>query len=119
MWQTTFFKFQKTIWLLESGSGSYTLEFTIFDESCLVAEVGRFGDSRVLFFALFLGGMEIVGSLNVFMDLNSLFANGDVGRMRVNPASAIEIVGSVLVLMHGGVGVAAKNARSLVMTGMG
>ena len=63
--------------------------------------------------------MTIVRSLNVFMDLDSLFTNGDIGRMRVNPASAIEIVGSVLVPVHGGMGVAAEDARRLTVTGMG
>jgi hypothetical protein len=114
LWQTTFSKFQQTIRLLESASGSYTLVFAIFDESRLVAEIGRFGISRALFFA----GMKIVGSLNVFMDLNSLFANGDIGGMRVNPASTIEIVGSVLMLVHGGMGVAAENARRVMVAGM-
>src|ERR1035437_9086155 len=63
--------------------------------------------------------MTTVRTLNVFMDMDSLFTNGDIGRMRVNPASAIEIVDSVLVLVHGGVGVAAENARRPVATGMG
>ena len=53
------------------------------------------------------------------MDLDSLFTNGDIGRMRVNPTSAIEIVDSVLVLMHGGMGMAAENPRRLMVTGMG
>jgi len=119
LWRTTFFKFQKTIRLLESASGGYTFVFAIFDESRLVAEIGKFGNSRASFLALFLGGMEIVGPLNVFMDLNSLFTNGDIGRMRVNPASAIEIVDSVLMLMHGGMGVAAENARRVMVAGMG
>src|SRR5208282_4791692 len=96
-------------------SGSYTLVFAIFDESRFVDEIGRFGNRRPAFFA----GMEIVGSLNVFMDLNSLFANGDIGRMRVNPASAIEIVDSVLMLVHGGMGVAAENARRMMVASMG
>jgi hypothetical protein len=84
----------------------------------LVSEFSRFGISRASFFALFFAGMKIVGSLNVFMDLNSLFANGDIGGMRVNPASTIEIVGSVLMLVHGGMGVAAENARRVMVAGM-
>jgi hypothetical protein len=91
---------------IELASATNTLE--------LVGEFSRFGISRASFFA----GMKIVGSLNVFMDLNSLFANGDIGRMRVNPASTIEIVGSVLMLVHGGMGVAAENARRVMVAGM-
>jgi hypothetical protein len=65
--------------------------------------------------ALFSGGKEIVRLLDIFMDSDSLFTYGDVGRMRVNPGSAIEIIGSVLavVLVHGGMGVAAENAGRL------
>jgi hypothetical protein len=38
--------------------------------------------------------------------------------MRVNPSSAIVIIRSAVVLVHGGVSVAAKNALSLMMTGV-
>src|ERR1019366_7419235 len=73
----------------------------------LASEFSRFGIRRASFFA----GMTIVRAPNVLMNINSLLTNGDIGRMRVNPASAIEIVDSVLVLVlvHGGVGVAAEN----------
>src|SRR3981081_1392039 len=63
--------------------------------------------------------MVLVRPLAMLMDLDSLFTNGDIGRMRVNPASAIVIVDPVLTLMHGGMGVAAENAGCRVMTGMG
>src|ERR1700691_4157868 len=67
--------------------------------------------------------MTIVRSLDmfvdVFMDLYSLFTYRDVGGMRVNPASAIEIIRSALVPVHGGMGVSAKNADRLMVAGMG
>src|SRR5260370_35851790 len=63
--------------------------------------------------------MEIAESLNIFMDLDSLFANGDIGGTRVNPGSAIVIVDPVLALMHGRMGVAAENTFCRAMTGMG
>jgi hypothetical protein len=53
------------------------------------------------------------------MDFYSLFSNRDIGGMRVNPGSAIEIVDSVLGFVHGGVGMAAKDARRLTMTAVG
>jgi hypothetical protein len=102
--------FRKTVPPVELASAANTL--------VLASECSRFGISRASFFASFLAGVEIVGSLNIFMDLNSLFTNGDIGRMRVNPGSAIEIVDSVLVLVHGGMGVAAENARCVMVAGM-
>src|SRR5216684_3373638 len=110
-----FSQVSKTIRSLEPASGGHTLVFAVFDKSRLVAKVGRFGISE----ALFSGGMEIVRSLNIFMDLHSVLTHCDIGRMRVNPASAIVIVDPVLTLMHGGVGVAAENTFCRAMTGMG
>ncbi len=55
--------------------------------------------------------LESSGPLSVFVDMDSLFANRDVGRTRVDPGSAVVIVDSVLMLMHGGMGVAAEDAR--------
>src|SRR5450631_4855704 len=63
--------------------------------------------------------MEVVGSLNIFMNMDSLVANRDVGRTRVNPCSAIVVVDSVLALVHGGMCVSAENAGCRMMTGMG
>ena len=61
----------------------------------------------------------LVGPIDIFVDLDPLFTNGDIGRMLVDPGSAIEIVDSVILLVQGGVGVAAENTRRLVVTGMG
>ena len=97
----------------ELASAANTLVLAIFEQSCLAREFSRF-EIRSCF-----TGMEIVRPLNVFMDLDSFFTNGDIGRMRVNPASAIEVVDSVLVLVHGGMSVAAENARRLAVPGMG
>jgi hypothetical protein len=97
------------------ASGSHTLVFAIFDKSRFVAEFGRFGIRE----ALLSRGMGIVGPLNIFMDLNALLTNRDIGRMRINPSSAIVIVDAVLTLVHGGMGVAAENSGCREMTGMG
>src|ERR1700738_1348856 len=88
------------------ASGSHPLVFAIFDKPRFVAEFGRFGIRE----ALLSRGMGIVRPLNIFVDLNALLTNGDIGRMRVNPSSAIVIVDTVLPLMHGGMGVAAENS---------
>src|ERR1035438_10054142 len=112
---------------LEPASASHALvfaililatnEFAIFEQSRLVSEFGRFGISR----ASFCGGMEILRSLSIFMDLHSVPTNGDIRRMRINPSSAIEIVDPVrfIVFVHGGMGMAAENARRLMVTGIG
>ncbi len=110
-----FSQLSKTIRSPEPASGSHTLVFAIFDESRLVVEFGSFRISE----ALLSRGMEIVRTLNIFMDLDSLLTNGDVRRTRVNPSSAIVIVDPVLALMHGGMGVAAENTFCRTMTGMG
>src|SRR5208282_4085753 len=99
---------------LEQASGSHALIFSIFEESCLVAEIGRF----VISGALFCVGMEIVGPLNIFMDPDSLFTDGDIGRMLVDPGSAVEIIDSVFVLVQGGMSVAAENPCRLMVAGM-
>src|ERR1035438_7435681 len=112
---------------LEPASASHALvfaililatnEFAIFEQSRLVSEFGRFGISR----ASFCGGMEILRSLSIFMDLHSVPTNGDIRRMGINPSSAIEIVDPVrfIVFVHGGMGMAAENARRLMVTGIG
>src|SRR5271169_392624 len=115
LWRTIVFKFRKTIQSLEQASGSHALIFSIFDESCLVAEIGRF----VISGALFCAGMEIVGPLKIFMDLDSLFTDGDIGKMLIDPGSAVEIIDSVFVLVQGGMSVAAENACRLMVAGMG
>jgi len=63
----------------------------------------------------------IVGPLDEFMNMDSVFANGDVSRMLIDPCAAIEVVNAMLwiVFVQGGVGVTAKNAGCLVMAGMG
>src|SRR3984893_5781494 len=78
------------------ASGSHTLVFAIFDKSRFVAEFGRVGIRR----AFVSCGMGIVRPLDIFMDLNARLANGDIGRMRINPSSAIVIVDAVLTLVH-------------------
>ena len=64
--------------------------------------------------------MTIVRPFKVFMDLDSLFPNGDVSRMRVNPGSAIEIIDSVggVALVHRGMGVAAENTVRVMVAGI-
>jgi len=51
-----------------------------------------FGIRRLLFFR----SMKIAGSLHIFMDTHSIFTNGDIGGMRIDPRPAVEIVDSVL-----------------------
>ena len=53
------------------------------------------------------------------MDLDSLFTDGDIGKALVNPGSAIEIIDSALVLVQGGMSVAAENSRRPMVAGMG
>src|SRR5260370_42201250 len=90
-----------------------TLVLAIFEQFCVASKF-------VFGIRSFFTEMTIVRSLDIFMDLHSLFANGDIGRLRVNPGSAIEIIDSVfrVMLVHGGMGVAAENARRLMVTGM-
>src|SRR6202795_3009253 len=49
------------------------------------------------------------------MNPDALFTDGNVCGMGINPASAIEIIDSVFMLMQGGVGVAAEDARRPMM----
>src|SRR5580658_1539442 len=113
--QRIFSNFKGVIRSLEPASGSHTLVFAIFDEAFLVAEFGEFMIRRALFGA----GMEILRLLNIFVDLDSLFPDGDIGRMLIDPSSAIKIIDSVLVLVQGGMSVAAENACRLMVAGMG
>src|ERR1700692_2207825 len=62
------------------------------------------------------GAPRLIG---IFMNPDSLFIDGNIGGMGINPATAIEIVDSVLVPMHGGMGVTAEDARSLMASGIG
>src|SRR5260370_25282840 len=90
-----------------------TLVLAIFEQFCVASKF-------VFGIRSFFTEMTIVRSLDIFMDLHSLFANGDIGRLRVNPGSAIEIIYSAfrVMLVHGGMGVAAENARRMRVTGM-
>jgi hypothetical protein len=96
------------------ASVNNVLVLVIFEESLLGSEFSRAGIS-----SLCVGmGMKIVGSLDIFMDLDSVFTNGDVGGMFVNPSSAIVIIDSLLVFVQRGMGVAAENAGRLTVTGI-
>jgi len=68
-----------------SLSGSHALVFNIFDvavqQSHLVFKFLMFGIRRLLFFR----SMKIAGSLHIFMDTHSIFTNGDIGGMRIDP----------------------------------
>ena len=55
------------------------------------------------------------------VDMDSVFAYGDVGGVRVDPGSAVVVVDAVsgVMLVHGGVGVSAKDALRMLVTGVG
>src|SRR5260221_3449159 len=63
--------------------------------------------------------MEIARLLSIFVNIDSVVTDGDIGGTGINPSSAIVIVDLVLTFMHGGMGVAAENAVCRVMPGMG
>ena len=71
-------------------SAANALVFAILDWSRFASEFSQFRFSQ----AQLLFGMPIVSSLDVFLDPDSAFTDGDIGRMRVNPAPAIEIIHS-------------------------
>ena len=102
--------------LIRTALISDALVFAIFEQSSLIAKFGRFRVGRTMF----VDGIMIVRPLHEFMDLHSVFADGDIGRVGIDPSAAIEIVNSMLwiVLVQSSVGVAAKNAGCLVMTGV-
>jgi hypothetical protein len=50
-----------------------------------------------------------------FMDLHSLFVNGEVGHAGIDPAAGIVVVNSVRFDVDGLVGVAAENAVGIVL----
>src|SRR5580658_1307646 len=89
------------------------LVFALFERLRLAFRFG-FGISRFLFFS----GTEIARLLNIFMDSDSIFTHRDEGRTRIDPGPAIVIIDSVLVLMQGGMGVAAENARRVMVAGV-
>src|ERR1019366_9084155 len=103
----------------ELTSEANGLVLAIFESSCVAGEFGKFGIIPSPIFVFVFAGMMSVGPIDIFVDLDSLFANGDIGRMLVDPGSAIVIVDSTLMLVHGGVGVAAEDTCRLMVTGMG
>src|SRR5271157_1592194 len=100
----------------EPMSGSHTLVFPIFEQARFVSDFSSLGISQVSFFA----GMRIVGPLSVLVDLDSILTNRDVGRLRVNPGSAIEVVDAMraVVLVQSRMGVAAEDSNRMLVTGM-
>jgi len=52
------------------------------------------------------------------MNPHSLFVDGNVRGLRVNPASGVVIVQSIARLLHGDVGMSAENAVGLVEAGV-
>src|SRR5208283_5679489 len=103
---------------LEPASRSHALEFAIFEQFRVVTEFKDLAIRRTLF--LFLGKMHIIRLLAIFVDLHATFINRDVSRSGVDPGSAIVVIDSVflIVLVQGGVGVSAKDARGVMMTGV-
>src|SRR5260370_12694805 len=85
-----------------------TLVLAIFEQFCVASKF-------VFGIRSFFTEMTIVRSLDIFMDLHSLFANGDIGSLRVNPGPAIEIIDSVfrVMLVHAAMGGAPQNPRRL------
>src|SRR6266496_2564801 len=100
---------------VELASAANTLVFAMFKWFRLASEFSKFEFRRAVLFS----GLSILGSLDVFLDLDSVFTDSDIGRMRVNPASTIEIVDAGLVLVQGGMGVSAEDTRRFVMTCVG
>src|SRR6266850_6636708 len=69
-------------------------------------------------FASFLARMTVITMLDVFMNLDTLFADGDVFRVVINPTAGVVVVDSIFVAVQGGMGVSAENARGLMMARM-
>src|SRR6266404_1967025 len=72
----------------------------------------EFSKLRVAF-ASFFARMAVVSLLDVFMDLDAFFADGNVFRMVVNPAAGVVVIDSVFVAVQGGMSMSAENARGL------
>src|ERR1019366_223583 len=102
----------------ELTSEANGLILAIFESSCVAGEFGKFGIIPSPLFVFVFAGMTSVRPIDIFVDLDPLFANSDIGKMLVDPGSTIEIVDSMLVLVQGGVGVAAENTRRLMVAGM-
>src|SRR5271163_3677292 len=102
---------------VDLASAPHALVLATFENFRLI---GKFSSSGISG-AFFAGLLFVAGALGVFMDLDSLFANRNVGRPRVNPGSAVVVVHAVLLiaLVHRSVGVAAKDARRLFVACVG
>src|SRR5213593_4491686 len=74
-------------------------------------EFRKFGIS----FASFFTGTNVDRLLDVFVDLDAFFADGNVFRMIVNPAAGVVVIDSVFVAVQGSMGMSAENARGLMM----
>jgi len=57
--------------------------------------------------------------VNIFVDLDAVFGDGDVGEALVDPGSAVVVVGARFAFVEGGVSVSAEDAGGVLMARVG